>query len=910
MMLKRVLIFILGFVVIISLHITVSIYGSNKRIDTTSIHVTNERIDTRSEIGTRYYFNESFDIDPSWDPDDVGIVVFVQYSIRETGPVDSGQQDVAYRSAEVLQSTFNALNGSIISTASERRVLGETFIASWCQGCSPTCNAQDNIVSEPAFFPGNYSLIEWHINDDHNTSETNARGSFYGIEYLPTTILDGVFCWVESGNAENTFKNTINSRNNDPSEVGIATFGHKENGKGWINTTIELLSFPAEGEYQVRFVIVEDMDIDNNGAAYRYTARDVLPARTIYLGNPPPVISLDSPVGCEVVTGPLEIIWSAHDPEGDPVNITMDYRRGSGDWFNIISDHPNTGSYYWETSGLEDGRNYRLRILAKDPEGKEAMAVMGPTFEIRNDFPPTLSLLSPVGGEIWGGEPEIKWISYDDHDDTADINITLHFSRDDGDFQLIFSNITNTGKYRWDTRDLIDDDSYRIRVTAKDGAGHETTDASPLPFELRNGNHQDSDGDGMPDPWEESHDLNINSASDSILDMDVDGLVNVEEYLNCTDPYDPDTDNDSMNDGWEVRMGFDPLNDTDSTLDPDGDGLTNLQEFRHDTNPREIDSEYDGMPDPWEVKYGLMPLDWDGERDPDMDDLANLEEFLNGTDPLNSDTDGDGMPDGWEVKHALDPVDDSDALFDTDGDELENRPEFEWGTDPGDPDCDHDGLPDGWEVMNELDPQDGKDASMDEDLDGITNHEEYLNRSDPRERDSDSDGMDDAWELRYGFDPLTPGDALEDADDDNVSNLEEFGNGIDPRNNDTDGDGMSDGWELQNGLNPGWKNDAKGDLDLDGMNNLEEYLGGYDPRKKDRPAEDDFPEDDLDENGDENENRDSLEGGLLWIIIACIVVVVAIVGFVIFNVLGRRNIVIEEPPNITCVASEEDSWMD
>ena len=921
-MLKRVLIFILGFVVIISLHNTASIHGSNDRIDitsihgsndridTSSIHGSNDRIDTRSDIGTRFFFNESFDLDPAWDLADVGIVVFVQNSIRENKPVNSGQQDVTFRSAEVLQSTFNALNGSMASTASDRRVLGETFIASWCQGCSHTCNAQDNIVSDPTFFPVNYSLIEWHINDDHNTSETNARGSFYGIEYLPTTLLAGVFCWVESTNAENTFKNTIRSRKNDPSEVGIATFGHKENGKGWINTSVELLSFPAEGEYDVRFVIVEDMNVENNGAVYRYTARDVLPVRTIYLGNPPPVISLDSPVGCEVITGPLEILWSAHDPEGDQVNITVDYRKGSGDWFNVISDYPNTGSYYWETSDLEDGKNYRLRVLARDPEGKEAMAVMGPTFEIRNDFPPTLVLLSPVGGEIWSGEPEIRWIAYDDHDITAEINITLHYARDDGDLLLIFSNLTNTGRYLWDTGNLTDDDFYRIRVTAQDGTGHESTDTSPLPFELRNGNYEDSDGDGMPDPWEELHDLNLKSASDSILDMDVDGLVNVEEYLNRTDPNDPDTDNDSMNDGWEVRMGFDPLNDTDSPLDPDGDGLTNLQEFRHETDPRKIDTEYDGMPDAWEVKYGLMPLHWDGERDPDMDGLANIEEFLNGTDPLDTDTDGDGMTDGWEVRRALDPIDDSDALFDPDGDELENILEFKWGTNPTDPDHDNDGLPDGWEVMNKLDPKDHSDASMDGDLDGLANLEEYLNRTDPCERDSDHDGMDDGWEVRYCFDPKLPGDAVEDADDDNVSNLEEFLNDIDPLNNDTDGDGMSDGWELEFGFNPGWKNDAKGDPDLDGMNNLEEYLGGYDPRKKDRPEEDDVPDDDPHGNNGENDNGSSLGGGLLGIIIAGLVVAAAIMGFVVFYVLKRKNVVVDEASDITDVPSEEMSWMD
>ena len=69
-------------------------------------------------------------------------------------------------------------------------------------------------------------------------------------------------------------------------------------------------------------------------------------------------------------------------------------------------------------------------------------------------------------------------------------------------------------------------------------------------------------------------------------DPDEDGLANLEEFENRTEPDDPDTDDDLMPDGWEVAYGLNPLTD-DSALDSDGDGLTNLQEYndgRHPTN--------------------------------------------------------------------------------------------------------------------------------------------------------------------------------------------------------------------------------------------------------------------------------------------------------------------------------------
>lgn len=42
----------------------------------------------------------------------------------------------------------------------------------------------------------------------------------------------------------------------------------------------------------------------------------------------------------------------------------------------------------------------------------------------------------------------------------------------------------------------------------------------------------DSDRDGMPDSWEQKHNLNPNDAEDRNLDQDNDGYTNLEEYLN------------------------------------------------------------------------------------------------------------------------------------------------------------------------------------------------------------------------------------------------------------------------------------------------------------------------------------------------------------------------------------------
>src|SRR3990172_560750 len=94
----------------------------------------------------------------------------------------------------------------------------------------------------------------------------------------------------------------------------------------------------------------------------------------------------------------------------------------------------------------------------------------------------------------------------------------------------------------------------------------------------------DTDGDGIPDPWEISQFGNLTTAGTD-TDYDGDGLLDIDEYRNNTDPKNPDTDGDGMPDGYEVANGLDPSDDgtTDPNNgpagDPDNDNATNIEEF-------------------------------------------------------------------------------------------------------------------------------------------------------------------------------------------------------------------------------------------------------------------------------------------------------------------------------------------
>ena len=69
----------------------------------------------------------------------------------------------------------------------------------------------------------------------------------------------------------------------------------------------------------------------------------------------------------------------------------------------------------------------------------------------------------------------------------------------------------------------------------------------------------------------------------------------------------------------------------------DNDGLSNIVEFQNSTDPTKKDTDSDGIFDGWEIKYGLDPLVANGYNDNDNDSLTNIEEFETGSDPTKDD---------------------------------------------------------------------------------------------------------------------------------------------------------------------------------------------------------------------------------------------------------------------------------
>ena len=119
-----------------------------------------------------------------------------------------------------------------------------------------------------------------------------------------------------------------------------------------------------------------------------------------------------------------------------------------------------------------------------------------------------------------------------------------------------------------------------------------------------------------------------------------------------------DIDIDEIPDDWEI-LHFNSLAIVDEESDYDGDGLRDINEYLEQTNPKSIDSDDDGMPDGWEVDNVFNPLVNDAFIDSDNDRYCNLREYLSGSNPNNifeipgilADFDLDGDVDGVDFIH-------------------------------------------------------------------------------------------------------------------------------------------------------------------------------------------------------------------------------------------------------------------
>lgn len=222
-----------------------------------------------------------------------------------------------------------------------------------------------------------------------------------------------------------------------------------------------------------------------------------------------------------------------------------------------------------------------------------------------------------------------------------------------------------------------------VQVTTDRGSNWVTV-ASTSDYQTVMLNHQIGGTGGQPNPSTKTSTFTLTTPATQINGIriigtnggragaDTNGFLGVFDFaVNATGV---DADTDGMDDTWETAFAVD-----DPADDPDFDGLSNLGEFINFSNPTVFDTDGDQLADGDEVgTYLTRPAvaDTDGDG---LTDGAEVD--MHFTNPLVVDTDGDTLSDGAEVNtYNTNPL-----STDTDGDLFTDRQEVLFGGNPSNP---------------------------------------------------------------------------------------------------------------------------------------------------------------------------------------------------------------------------------
>ncbi len=183
-----------------------------------------------------------------------------------------------------------------------------------------------------------------------------------------------------------------------------------------------------------------------------------------------PTVSITYPAqNFSVTTSSVDISATATDDVG-VTKVEFFYRSTATVTWTFISSH--TVSPYvtsWNVTGLNEDSDYILQARAYDADNNVGIS---PDVKVRINLinqPPSVTILEPVGGELWTGSRNIRWTATDPDGDT--LGITLQYIRSDITWTNIATNLLNIGTHTWNTTFLPNSTSYMVRVIASDNGG-------------------------------------------------------------------------------------------------------------------------------------------------------------------------------------------------------------------------------------------------------------------------------------------------------------------------------------------------------------------------------------------------------------------------------------------------------
>jgi hypothetical protein len=158
----------------------------------------------------------------------------------------------------------------------------------------------------------------------------------------------------------------------------------------------------------------------------------------------PPTITVTNPDGGEVwpVGTTQTIQWTS---TGSMANVKIELSRDGGASFvTLLASTPNDGSQSWSVTGPT---TTTALIRVSDAATPATADVSNGTFTISDAPPPSLTVVTPNGGELWtiGQAQEIRWTW-----SGLSGNVKIELSRNAGrTWETLLANTANDGSQFW-----------------------------------------------------------------------------------------------------------------------------------------------------------------------------------------------------------------------------------------------------------------------------------------------------------------------------------------------------------------------------------------------------------------------------------------------------------------------------
>jgi len=212
-------------------------------------------------------------------------------------------------------------------------------------------------------------------------------------------------------------------------------------------------------------------------------------AGTFTIDNPdPPTVALTYPTADLVLLGNVTATWTASDPEDtvSALKASLYYSTDSMSWHAIAENITNTGSHIWDTNTVEDGTNYKMKVVIWDTSGLSALSINSNTFTIDNLDNPLMTITTELDGKTFAGELVVKWTATDQEDTINEMKYSLYLSSDAGaTWTPVFEEAAYPTQYKLDTK-KYPNGQYLLKVKVKDTTGLLAQDVTNAPFTIYN----------------------------------------------------------------------------------------------------------------------------------------------------------------------------------------------------------------------------------------------------------------------------------------------------------------------------------------------------------------------------------------------------------------------------------------